>query len=79
MKNQSEHLDGMEAETKTEDSTSAGSSSHAEAGAADKAYWLTRTPQERLRHMEVLRRMKYGARATEGIKRVIKIVKLRDT
>lgn len=54
-------------------------SSHAEADAADKAYWLSRTPQERLRHMEVLRRIRYGAQASEGIQRVIKIVKLKDT
>src|SRR4029077_1147430 len=29
-------------------------SSHAEADAADKAYWLSRSPHERLRHMEIL-------------------------
>jgi hypothetical protein len=46
-------------------------SSFAEAEAADKAYWLSRTPHERLRHMEALRRMNYGSRATERLQRVL--------
>jgi hypothetical protein len=46
-------------------------SSFAEADAADKAYWLSRTPHERLRHMETLRRMNYGSRATERLQRVL--------
>ena len=46
-------------------------SSFAEADAADKAYWLSRTPHERLRCMETLRRMNYGARATERLQRVL--------
>ena len=79
MKKQSEHLNEMEAENKPENSASAASSSRSAAEAADKAYWLSRTPEERLRHMEVLRRLKYGSQADEGIKRVIKIMKLSDT
>ena len=46
-------------------------SSFAEADAADKAYWLSRTPHERLRQMETLRRMNYGSRATERLQRVL--------
>lgn len=44
-----------------------------EADAADKAYWLSRTPHERLRHMEVLRRINYGYRATERLQRVLEL------
>lgn len=72
-----------EGETDTEqpklDRSAFAVSSLAEADAADKAYWLSRTPEERLRHMEVLRRIKYGSLAGAGIQRVIKIVKLSDT
>jgi hypothetical protein len=39
----------------------------------DKAYWLLRTPHERLRHMEVLRRINYGHRATARLQRVFEI------
>lgn len=35
----------------------------------EKAYWLSRTPQERLRHMELLRRINYGRRATARLQR----------
>ena len=45
-----------------------------EADAADKAYWHSRTPQERARHMEYLRRINYGSRATERFQRVLEIV-----
>jgi hypothetical protein len=48
-------------------------SSFAEADAADKAYWLSRTPQERVLHMEFLRRLNYGHRATERLQRVLEI------
>lgn len=37
----------------------------------DKAYWLSRTPQERLRYMEILRRINYGHRATARLQRVL--------
>ncbi|MDX6404532.1 MAG: hypothetical protein QOH70_1987 [Blastocatellia bacterium] len=49
-------------------------SSFAEADAADKAYWLSRTPDERVRHVEFLRRINYGSRASEPIQRVLEIV-----
>ena len=48
--------------------------SFAEADAADKAYWLSRTPEERVRHMLFLRRLNYGSRATERLQRVLEIV-----
>lgn len=40
----------------------------------DKAYWLARSPQERLRHIEHLRRLNYGHRATERLQRVLEDV-----
>lgn len=46
-------------------------SSHAEADAADRAYWISRTPKERLQYMEMLRRMNYGPRATDRLQRVL--------
>lgn len=39
----------------------------------EKEYWLSRTPQERLQHMELLRRINYGHRATERLQRVLEI------
>ena len=47
--------------------------SFAEADAADKVYWLSRTPEERVRYMEYLRRINYGSRATERLQRVLEI------
>ncbi len=32
-----------------------------------KDYWLSRNPQERVRHIEELRRINYGNRATERL------------
>lgn len=46
-------------------------SSFAAADAADKAYWLSRSPHDRVRHMEALRRMNYGSRATARLQRVL--------
>ena len=37
----------------------------------DKAYWLSRTPHERLRYVEMLRRINYGYRATSRLQRVL--------
>lgn len=39
----------------------------------EKAYWLSRTPQERLQHIEILRRINYGTRATSRLQRVLEI------
>ena len=39
----------------------------------DKAYWLTRTPYERLQQVEILRRINYGHRATVRLQRVLEI------
>ena len=41
----------------------------------DKAYWLSRTPQERLQHIEILRRINYGDRATARLQRVLEVAK----
>ena len=40
----------------------------------DKAYWLAQTPQERLRHLEMLRRINYGHRATARLQRFFEVV-----
>jgi hypothetical protein len=40
------------------------------------AYWHSRTPHERLRHIETLRRMNYGDRATEGLQRVLEVAEV---
>ena len=46
-------------------------SSFEEAEADDRVYWLSSTPQERVRHIEFLRRLNYGSRATERLQRVL--------
>ncbi len=43
----------------------------------DKAYWLSRTPEERLEAAELMRQVNYGYDpTTEGLQRVFEIVKL---
>ena len=37
-------------------------------------FWLTQTPQERLLHMELLRRINYGYRATERLQRFLRLL-----
>ena len=39
----------------------------------EKAYWLARTPSERLKQVEILRRINYGHRATVRLQRVFEI------
>lgn len=39
----------------------------------DKRYWLSKSPQERLRHIEYLRQINYGHRATARLQRVLEI------
>jgi len=39
----------------------------------EKLYWLSRTPSERLRHMEVWRRINYGHHATARLQRVLEV------
>ncbi len=40
----------------------------------EKAYWLARTPQERLQQVEILRRINYGTKSAARIEKVIEIV-----
>ena len=42
----------------------------------DIEYWRNTTVAERLQHLERLRRIAYGAKATEPIPKVIRVVKL---
>ncbi len=53
-------------------------SSFEEAEAQDKAYWLSRTPQERLRQIYVLRQINYGNLTTKRMKRVLEVA-IRDS
>ena len=40
----------------------------------DREYWFSRSPRERLIHMELLRRINYGNRASARLQRVLEIV-----
>ena len=40
----------------------------------EKAYWHSRTPGERMEHLERLRQMNYGNKATERLQRILEIV-----
>jgi len=39
----------------------------------EKAYWLSRKPNERLKHIETLRRINYGDSATSRLQRFFEI------
>lgn len=39
----------------------------------DKNYWLSRTPIERVQHIELLRRINYGHGATARLQRILEI------
>ena len=39
----------------------------------EKAYWLARTPQERLKQVEILRRINYGTKSAARLQRVLEI------
>jgi len=39
----------------------------------DKEYWLSKTPIERMQHMELLRRINYGHGATARLQRIFEI------
>jgi hypothetical protein len=43
--------------------------------AAEVSYWRNTSVKERLQHIERLRRLNYGTRATGRLQRVIRIVK----
>ena len=49
-------------------------SSFEEAEKADEEYWFSRTPEERLEQVELLRRINYGDAATARLQRVFEIV-----
>lgn len=53
-------------------------SSFEEADAADRAYWHSRTPEERLLALELMRQSAYGYNATTArLQRVFEIVELK--
>jgi hypothetical protein len=39
-------------------------------------YWLARTPQERLQHIERLRQINYGYRTAGRLQRILEVVEL---
>lgn len=43
---------------------------------AEDRYWQARTVDERLQHMELLRRINYGPRATARLQRVLELTPL---
>ena len=50
-------------------------SSFEEAAETDKAYWHSKTPQERMAALELMRQINYGYYpATERVQRVLEIV-----
>ena len=52
-------------------------SSFEEADEADKAYWHSKTPQERLEALELMRQINYGYNpTTERLQRVLEIAEL---
>jgi hypothetical protein len=42
----------------------------------DAEYWSAKTPQERLEALELMRRLQYGERATQGLQRVLTVAQL---
>jgi hypothetical protein len=40
----------------------------------ERVYWLARTPQERLKQVEMLRRINYGTKSAARLQRVLEIV-----
>ena len=50
-------------------------SSFEEADAADKAYWHSKTPQERMAALELMRQINYGYDpTTERLQRILEVV-----
>lgn len=42
--------------------------------ADERAYWWSRTPQERMHHLEYLRHVNYGDQASGRLQRVLEVV-----
>lgn len=42
---------------------------------ADKAFWLSQSPQARIEQIEILRLINYGDRATRRLQRILEIAK----
>ncbi len=39
----------------------------------ERTYWLTQTPRERLKQIEILRRINYGNHATRRLQRILEV------
>jgi hypothetical protein len=44
--------------------------------ADELAYWLDRSPHERLQYMEILRRINYGDAASARLQRILEVTQL---
>jgi hypothetical protein len=40
---------------------------------ADKTYWLSQSPQDRIEQIEILRQLNYGDQATTRLQRILEI------
>ncbi|MDA1277830.1 MAG: hypothetical protein O2960_27860 [Verrucomicrobia bacterium] len=50
-------------------------SSHSEADRRDRDFWHSRTPLERLRHVEMLRELNYGSEVINGgLQRILAVL-----
>jgi hypothetical protein len=53
---------------------------HAELKAAEKAFWLSKTPQERLAATELMRQINYGYDPlTDRVQRVLAVIELEES
>lgn len=46
---------------------------------AEKVYWISRSPAQRLQHIEQLRRINYGRKATERLQRVFAVAQREES
>jgi hypothetical protein len=53
--------------------------SHAEHKRAERAFWLSKTPLERLEALELMRQLNYGYNPlTDRVQRILKVVELKQ-
>ena len=51
------------------------SSSYKEIELEDKSFWISQTPNKRLEHIEVLRKINYGKEASKRLQRILEVTK----
>jgi hypothetical protein len=45
----------------------------------DKTYWLSQTPEKRIHHIELLRMMNYGAKASSRLQRFFEVAEQKQS